>query len=333
MKCLESNKEAGLSVTVKMDLYKAIKPAYYFWKYTGVIAMTYKTDQGFAVLKSDEYLTLGLFFLLLVFVAANFLIFGNSDITSSGVVNAIYLSSITITSIVNFVILYIQSKPIVNAMIKLNLIDVSLAKGSTDMEIPYSKTRKSIIASLIAYFVVYITLVLLDLYSIFRYYFSISEFCYLLYYYIFGILNMSTTILILFFLKEISRRFRAINTKFGLKPERFVKDVKGLLQIHRQLRELGKNVNKIFQGILLGKVVSSSSVNVYVLFNYFAHWNNVVASKGYGAIVSGVWGAGRIFEIVAIVHYFSSVHNEVSRMLSIYLINITICLRYSFVLK
>lgn len=301
-----------------MDLYKAIRPAYYFWKYTGVIAMTYITDQGFVVLKSDEYLTLGLFFILLVFVAANFLLFDYIDKTSSGVLNAIYLSSFTMTSIINFVILYVHSKSIVNAMIKLNLIDVSLKKEN--MEIPYSKTRKSIIASLIIYFVIYITLVLLDLYSILRYHFSISKFCYLLYYYTFGILNMSTTILILFFLKEICRRFRAVNTKFGQKPGRFVKEVKCLLQIHRQLRELGKNVNNIFQGILLGKVVSSSSVNVYVLFNYFVYWNTVVASNRYGAIVWGVWGVGRIFEIVAIVHYFSSVHNEVSQMLSRYIL-------------
>lgn len=289
-----------------MCLFDDIKPIYIFWKTTGLIAFTFKQNEEIVIAKQDKKLRSILLAILTSMVVLNiYFAIQQSTMAFSQIFYFLYVCSISMGLLLNYATIQYRNNLIIDSLKMLSIIDQKFRKAEC------SKVSKFFKIFLL-YIIVFIATATLETYFFLKSDFSIARLFNFLFYYFAYVFDMSASLLILFFLKELVKRFRIINKNI------VVEKVFETFYIHRYLRDVSKKINTAFEGVMLGKVMTSLSIALFTVFHYSVHWKEIVASGQYAIMVSGTWCIGYILEIMAIVHYFSAIKYEVSCYFPLY---------------
>lgn len=157
---------------------------------------------------------------------------------------------------------------------------------------------------------------------------------YLCYYYNFFVMSSSSISFLFFFLAELKRAFTSINVflKTNILKTQSVVDIRKVYQVqklHRRLREFSKEINSIFQVLVLGKLIFSKIFTFTTLFTFVvSEWNTFWANGV--AVGAAVWLIVIGGEICAIIYFFYSLRSEVSK--HPFVTSIDICIFFNIVL-
>lgn len=282
-----------------------------FWKYTGLITLTINPNQEIIPKRSKLVQIVLLLVMTVISVINVYFAFQHGMATSTEILYALYVSSITLGSLLNFATVHSYQNLISTSIQILTTIDNSVTQSRFCREV----NRKSILIIFCIYLLVFTATATFESYFFTKFSFSGGRLCNFLLYYLFYIVNVSTSLFIFFFLMELGRRFRAITNWYcsRISDQVLLKQATStFFQTHRSLRDVSKRMNTVFRGVMLGKILSSSSVALFTAFHYSTHWKEIVGAGEYAIVVSGMWSIGHILEIMGIVYYFSVIRHEVS---------------------
>lgn len=293
-----------------MELYQAIKPTYTFWKYTGIITFGCKQEKGIGTFKHNTVIPSFILLSVLLFAMVNFYFMSHRfNVNSLEILYCTYFITISLGILVNILVMRYYNRQIISCFAELTAIDEKLKK--LGCSIYYIQIKRDSLKMLLVYSVTFFVIIIVDLHFVSQVQVPLGRSLHIAFYYMFFVINASVSLLIFFFLAELLRRFRVINNWFFNVRKRHVSESGHFLKMHRQLRNVMKEVNVVFQGMVLGKVFSTSTTTLYNLFVYFTQWGRINLNQQRGAILSGAWCLGHILEMIGLVHYFCSAKFEV----------------------
>lgn len=213
-----------------------------------------------------------------------------------------------LNSIIIWTAMYLRKERVIQAIEGIVAIDWHL-EHLTNMEISYKKTRIMTLLSISAYGVSLI------LYLVCRLVYSRPLIAlYLSHYYNFFIMSTPSISLLMFFLSELRRRFHYINIfmRSRMLESQLITPIKRVYEVqkhHRRLREISKEVNAIFQILVLGKLIATTVFTFTTLFRFVVSERS---DDGVG-VAAAVWLMVIGGEICAIIYHFDGLKAEVNR--------------------
>lgn len=305
-----------------MHLFSAIRPIYFFWKCTGLITFSYNRNSEIVILKRDKLVASLLLVIMSLMVVINlYLAFQLTMVTYLHAVYVIYVCSITLGPLLNLTTFQYYHCLVIFLIRSLENLDKSLIKlNLSGANCNTTNLQKSILQIFLIYIAVCIATSSLELYFFLKFSFAVGRLFNFVFYYLYYIFNMSASLFIFFFLMELTRRFRLISKWFC---RRIVDKDQGLcegdaytfFQAHRCLRDVSRNTERLFQSVILGKVLSTSTITLFTVCYYITHWKEIITDGQYSMIISGIWIILHVLEIMGIVYHFSLVRYEVSCIL------------------
>lgn len=311
-----------------MDTYRSIEPLRLFWKYTSVTNFVYSEEKGVLEPKINFRLRIAVITIICLCIATTAIaVFSIHDNSPLGILKEIYFFALTYGLLISLIKTWRNNTKLVICLSEMVNLDNVL--------IPRNKlhTRKFVIVILTVYSIVCMFLFLCEIYGATEFYSTSFEgISSIIHYYIFYLFNASTSCLILFFLNELVTRFRIVNFTFmpKTKSQVSIRHLRSVCEVHRELRHTSRCISKIFQEILLGKVLSTVAIITANVFACFTQWQKIVSNSDLISLIWLMWGIGHYMEIVAIVYYFSAVRSEVSFIL---LSKINICRSFNIFTK
>lgn len=293
-----------------MDMYEAIKPLYYLSKCTGIAPYTLILNRGFVASQKDKLISLiisvSYITVCLIYVSFSF---GNDDVAT--VLDGLSRVANLVSVAASLFVMHRKSGLIITSIENIIKFD-----GGIGWILRYASTRKMIVRIFMTYLLFLLGYVIYDIW-LGKYYFlyNFSFICYTLYYYSLYVLNMSVLSTMFLLTVELRKRFTFVN-KYVQKKSEVVEAVSFVMVKHRELRQICKHTNDVFQASILGRLLVSSITMMYILFNLVTSttWSN----SGYSKMAGMIWFAGHVFEIVAVICCFRKLHKEVTaRFLSL----------------
>lgn len=298
-----------------MDLYDALQPLHFLCKMSGVATFSLNTrnvpqKRKYFVLLRDKILT--------SIVATTILSLGFADLSQTFRFNNIKDVSRVLTrsgyifnSLIILTAMYLRKERVIDTIEEIIFVERQLER-ITNSTICYKKTRRSTLISVSGY------AASLLVYTACRLFYQRSLIAlYLCYYYNFFIMSASSISFLFFFLAELKRGFASINVflKTDISKTHSVIDIRQIYQVqklHRRLREISKEINAIFQVVVLGKLISSTIFTFTTLFTFVvSEWNTFWANGV--AVGAAAWLIVIGGEICAIIYFFDSLRSEVSK--------------------
>lgn len=307
-----------------MDLYAALAPAHFLWKYTAVATYTLKRnpkDTKYAILKSDKLIAWAAIAFGLAVNITNLSYDYKTDVYS--VSELLKLCSYNGGTLSYVLASYYHKQNLITSIENLIFANAGIEKVSNTRS-SYGQTRKQVLRCIF----VYLSIVILAFSVDFFYEDLVGHFplSYYVYYYAYYVLTASALTMLFFFLIEIERMFKVINNYLGFdnmkfrEQEEMTRKVIEVQKIHRLLRNTSKTVNKIFDVVILGKVTVTSIFIVVVVFKFAS--NTILPIKYYKEMYT-LWSTIHFMEVAVVVKLFTAVKTEVNAFKS----------RFSSVLK
>lgn len=297
-----------------MDIYAAIKPLILICKVTGIGTFSISNDTGkLRIRLADKMLTLLISSFLFVYQSWRSMSGFNSYYFSIAIYLAILDYLALFNTAITFLVMYAGKKKIIKFIVDLEDVDFCL-KTLTGDHPAYTTTRRAITFWIATYTLQFILLVIyfvydlcktseeydLKLHSLIQPYLSIIAFMACT-----SALNMSKMSLLNFFLVELRRRFEHINAHLTLNNAR------GIIEVHKVLRDMCKEVTGVFQLLLLTKVLLSALVILDALFPILI--GAVEIDRNIDAdIAELILSCGVLTDLVIIVYGFCTIRIEVS---------------------
>lgn len=267
-----------------MDLYTALSPAHFFWKYTGMATYSLEKKpkpERYVVHKFDN---------VLVYAAITFVVALNIANVCCGVRfdDVISISDMIKRSSYNFATLsyvltmYYHRENVIRSIERLIVANTGVERETKVYSCHY-KMRKNILKSIAIFGLVVVKSFIIDVF----YEGAEGLNCpalYFIYYYTYYILTVSAWTMLFFFLTEIKRILGVVNNYLKIdiynhKESEMNAKLIEIEKLHRLLRSTSKTVNKIFQFVILGKVSVTSMFVLVAVFRFFS--NNITPIKYY----------------------------------------------------
>lgn len=303
-----------------MDMHSALKPVHMFWKFTGIanysLTMSQSNHPKYIVVRGDRLLSVGIITMLVIVNITNVIYslrFDNVLLITEMMKRCSYTGS-TLSSLIT---MYYHREDVIQSM--ENLVDINnRVELETATRNNYGKTRRDIIMIILVYMVLVVMAFMNDV----LYENPVAHFptIYFVYYYTYYIVTASGLTMLLFFLIELRKMFRALNNYLEAdiykinkvhvdRIQKLKLKVEELSRIGRLLLTTSKRVNKIFQVLLLGKITTTWLFTLGVAFKLTS--NSVLSLKYYKEVYV-IWSAAHILEILAAIKLFTSVRKEVT---------------------
>lgn len=291
-----------------MDIYKTLKPLYYFGKFTGIATFTLENNGELAVKFRDKLLTLAIStaWLLLTLYALSL-----SAVEPPTALAAFMDASNIATALdtaVSFPVMYKNNNLVITSVQQISHVDeaINLYFGKLPH---YFAARQKIVQHINLYLAVLVGILL---YS--SYVFSILEdmvpsFLFFSVLFVFAyVLNMSKMCFLGFFLDTLTKRFQIVNDVLNCDAENNIRNV---IEVHKKLCDISKNVNAAFQVAVLGRL---SICCMGVMLSLFILITGVIelTDVGFIGISAMVMSSRYVSESVGIIYGFWKLRQEVS---------------------
>lgn len=260
-----------------MDMYSALKLVHMYWKFTGIASYSLTLSEGnhpkYSVVKGDRMFSVGIITMFVIVNIINVtysLKFHNVLVIAEMMKRCAY----NVSTLSSLITMYYHREDVIHSM--ENLVDINnRVESETATRNNYGRARRDIIMIILVYMVLVVMAFTNDL----LYEHEIAHFpiIYFVYYYTYYIVTGSGLTMLLFFLIELRKMFRALNNYLkadiykikGVHVDRIQKlkrKVEELSKIGRLLMTTSKSVNKIFQVLLLGKITTTWMFTLNVVF-------------------------------------------------------------------
>lgn len=291
-----------------MDIYRALKPLYYFSKFTGIATFTLDNNGEFAVKFRDKLLTLA--------IATAWLLFTLYSLSLSAIeppsALAAFIDASNIETAfdtaVSFPVMYKNNNLVIISVQQISHIDeaINLYFGKLPN---YFAVRKKIVRDINLYLVVLVAILLYSSYVFYILEDTVPSFLYFSVLYVFAyLLNMSKMCFLSFFLDTLTKRFEIVNDVLIRNPKNNIRNV---IELHKKLCGISKNVNAAFQVAVLGRI---SICCMAVMLSLFILITGVIelSNAGFIGISAMIMSLRYVSESVGIIYSFWKLRQEVS---------------------
>lgn len=301
-----------------MDMYNALKPIHLFWKCTGMASYSLirnkKDCPRYIPLKSDKAITTAIITIFAILNIAN--IYSETFDNVLSMTETMKRCAYNVATLFSLVAMYCHKQKVIKSI--ENLVDINdRMKTATSKRESCGKTKRKVEMIIIIYFILAVMAFSYEvLYENRIYSYPVMHY---VYYYTNHVITVSGLTMLLFYLIEIKRVFCALNNQLKTdiyivrihvaKIRRARKKVEELLRINRLLRNTSKRVNKIFQVLLLGKVVIAWMFTLSMMFKLTS---NLAPPLKYYQEVYMIWSSIHVAEIAIAIRLFTSVKYEVT---------------------
>lgn len=291
-----------------MDIYKALKPLYYFSKCTGTATFTLEINGEFAVKSRDKVLTLTISTAWLLFTLYSLSL---SAVEPPSVLAAFMDTSNIATALdtsVSFPVMYKNNNLVIISIQQINHVDEAINLYFEKCPNNFA-TRKKIVRHISLYLVVLVAVLLYSSYVFYVLEGTVPSFLYFSVLFVFAyLLNMSKMCFLGFFLDTLTKRFQIVNDVLIRDPENNIRNV---IEMHKKLCDISKNVNAAFQVAVLGRI---SFCCMAVMLALFILITGVIglADAGFIGISAMVMSSRYVSESVGIIYAFWKLRQEVS---------------------
>lgn len=297
-----------------MDLYTALSPAHFFWKYTGIATFSLKKKPKparYVVHKFDNVLVCAAMMFVVALNIANVCCGVRFDDVAS-ISDMIKRSSYNIATLLYVLTMYYHRENVIRSIERLSLASSGVER-ETKVHSCHYKMRKQILKTMAIFMLVVVKSFIIDVF----YEGTEGLNCpalYFMYYYTYYILTVSAWTMLFFFLTEIKRILTVVNNYLKIdiydneESEMNAKLIE-MEKLHRLLRSTSKTVNNIFQLVILGKV---SVTSMFVLVAVFRFISNKITPIKYYKELYTTWCLIHLMEVGVAVKLFVDVQTEVT---------------------
>lgn len=300
-----------------MDLYTALAPVHFFWKYTGIGVYTLerKTNSPkYVIRKYDDLIT----YTIIAYVTALNIInvtWGGRFDSISSISDMMKRSSYNIAALSYVITMWYYRNNVMESIANLVLVSTGI-EDKLKVHSCHWKTRNQLLIIILTF----LGIITVSLISDVFYEGPIGleyPHLYFIYYYTYYVLTVSTLSMLFFFLIEIRRLLRIINAYFrtdiykSKSRTTMNKKVLEIERLHRTLRSTCRTVNTIYQVVMLAKVTVTSMFALVAVFRFASNTTNPV--RFYIELYT-TWSAIHFVEMAVALKLFTDVHRQVNRI-------------------
>lgn len=304
-----------------IDIYTALVPAHIFWKHTGIAPYSLKRKsqpgQHYAVSLYDKIMASTVILSIIALNIMNVSYGVKFDVLSISAM--LKRSMYNLASLSYLLNMYYYKDDVITSIENLMIADSAIEKETKIRACPI-RTRFQIVCTIL----LLLSAVMAAFLFSFFYENPKGKFpvLFFVYYYVYDILTVSVLTMLLYFLTQIKRMFHTINNylkthisnRTSTYQQRKTLRNRKLIEIekiHRLLRNTSKNVNKIFEVVILAKVAVTS---MYILVVIFKITSNLVVPIKYYKEIYVIWSSIHFFHVVTAVKLFNDIQKEVRNL-------------------